>query len=137
VAEEFVPGRVTVKLDDGLISKALLEYEGFTREWIREAEWPPPPPQLVGPGEVFVLGEPLFIGKRTPRKDLPAFPESEVRTRETPWGTGETLDPPARGQRGWFIQSIESLYVDARRISGPKIEPSKPEVSPRFTPVLW
>ncbi len=122
--EEFLEGRVTLKVEDGIITDALLERGGLARSWLK----PYTPKQhgcgvqLMQPGEVFFVGSPehITIG---PRMEL--------------W----VLDPMPT--KGWLIQDVVSEYVlDASMFSGPKEnshfgprKPPRPTVSPQFETV--
>lgn len=119
--EDFVPGRVTVKLDGEVIKDARLEHGHGER--LRPSAWPPPPPTIASPGEVFFLAAPVFVGRLGPRKDITTLPSPQP-------------------MRGWFIKDIVGISVvnsAEPRLTHPKLKPppKKPKISPRFMEVPW
>lgn len=91
--EERVHGRVTFQTRDGVVTDVFYEDEVHGR-LVKPVSWPPPPPRVVEPGEVYVIGPPVpFEGWR--RRDIPVSPEFTYRE-------------PARG---WKFLSIESVVV--------------------------
>jgi len=148
--EEREQGRVTVRLSQhGEIKDSMLEH-GWRK--LGPAEWPPPDRSKPYPGEVFVLGPPVFIGKMGTRRDIETIirppveepkPKGLVRRfKDFFWGRGETTVPQPVPSRGWFIQGIESLHIEDRGPGqtsepAPPPPPQKPYVPLRFEEVPW
>lgn len=132
--EESEEGRVTVKVVDGVIKDALLEYNGrklSPRSW----------PVQQNVGQIFLFTEPVFIWKMPPRRDIECVqhhPQSALeKIIRLLWGKRKH-HCESTPQRGWYMKEINSIHVENTITpNGYTPPPPKPYVYPRFEAVPW
>jgi len=126
--DDFVEGRTTIKIVNGVIADCEYEYgSGFKMVYLKPSE--PPPPARQGP-ELRVL-EPDQVFVLPVRKPLQDRFRRDIETRGNP-------------SKGWYIKEVVGMSIINPRscVIGKKHPvaralPKKPTVSPFFYEMPW